>query len=204
MNELLTEEIEALKILLDHEGYDYQDGADPEVLQTTEEAIPIPLIYQEFLSQLEPGDSQWRIGGQITLQLHSTADLTEFQGDANHNGQFVIGRLNDHPLVLQRTLESDTEAAVYRLDEDGEEVCVASSLLQFLKILRTGLQMLKGLEQYDDTEEAYEAFSEESYDDINDFEEEAFEEGRDDILSSYLEELESIDEPECAQAWLPA
>lgn len=203
-NALLTKEIDSLKILLDHEGYDYQDGADDDVLTSLSDEIPLPLLYQEFLEQLDPGDSFWRIGGQINIQLHSAATLSEFQGDAHGNHQFVIGRFNDTPLVLQRAEEADAETAVYRLNEDDEEICVASSLLQFIQILRTGLQMLKGLEHFDDEGESLDEYSEDTYDDMNDFVEGAFEEGRDDILSSFLEELESIDEPECAQAWLPA
>ena len=155
-NALLTKEIESLKVLLDHEGYDYQDGAETELLSSIADEIPLPLIYQDFLSEIDPGDGLWRIGGQISIQLHSAASLGEFQDDAHDNHQFVIGSFNDHPLVLQRNEGLDAETAVYRFDEDDEEICLASSFIQFLRIVRAGLQMLKSLENFDDEGDAYE------------------------------------------------
>lgn len=198
-NELLKEEVDALKVLLDHEGYDYQDGAEADVLDSISTQLRLPSFYRAFLEELDPGDAIWRIGGQIAVQLHSADELPDFQADANHDNQFVIGTLNDHPLVLQKSSQ-DGDTAVFRLDEDGEEICVASSFTQFLKILHTGLEMLKSLDEFDSDEEVK---ADESYDDINDFEESAFEEGRDDLLNGYMEELEDIDDPECIKAWMP-
>ena len=191
---LLQKETEELKVLLDHEGYDYRDGADPEILDSLKrEGLPAP--YRRFLTQLDPGDAAWRIGGQFTVMLHSADEITDWQSDARSPEQFVIGTLNGQTLVLTRGEDGDTP--VYRLDEDGGLVCVASSLVQFLRILRTGLEMLAKLADYD--EEAEEA-GDDGYDDVNDYEEGAFASGREDLLNDYLEELESID-PDCVEAW---
>jgi len=199
-DEILQQEIEALKVLLDHEGYDYQDGAEADVLSSVERSVSLPEVYREFLEQLNPGDSVWRIGGQIAVRLYSADELPEFQADARHPAQFIFGTLNDHPLSLEKHAKDALEASVFRLDEDGEEICVASSFTQFLKILRTGMDMLSSLSEFDADAEIE---PDESYDDLNDFEESAFERGREEVLSDYLEELETID-PDCAEAWIPA
>lgn len=191
---LLLEETEDLKALLDREGYDYRDGADPEILESLKKA-GLPAPYRRFLSQLDPGDAAWRIGGQFTIQLHSADEIPDWQADARSPEQFVIGSLNGSPLALTRG--EDGDAPVFRLDEDGA-VCVASSLVQFLRILRTGLEMLGKLGDYDEENEE----GDDGYDDVNDYEEGAFASGREDLLNDYLEELESID-PDCAEAWTP-
>lgn len=198
-HEILLEEIEDLKVLLDHEGYDYQDGADAEILESITRAMSLPGVYRAFLSQLNPGDSVWRIGGQIAVQLHSADVLPEFQVDAEP-GYFVFGTFNDQPLALESESEDALSAAVFTLDPDGEATCIASSFTQFLKMVRTGLDMLSGLSAFD--EEGEPSFDE-SYDDVNDFEEAAFERGREEVLRDYQDELEVID-PDCAEAWLPA
>ena len=106
--------------------------------------------------------------------------------------------LNGQTLML----DADSDAAVYRRDEDGGEICVASSLIQFLKILRTGLEMLGKLGDYDADEENDDSYDD-GYDDRNDYAEGSFASGREDLLNDYLEEVESID-PDCAEAWTPA
>lgn len=191
---LIQEETEELKVLLDREGYDYRDGADPEILEGLMHS-GLPAAYRRFLTQLDPGDSAWRIGGLFTVMLHSADELSEWQTDGE---KFVIGTLNGQTLML----DADSDAAVYRRDEDGGEICVASSLIQFLKILRTGLEMLGKLGDYDADEENDDSYDD-GYDDRNDYAEGSFASGREDLLNDYLEEVESID-PDCAEAWTPA
>ncbi|PKL76164.1 MAG: hypothetical protein CVV27_11700 [Candidatus Melainabacteria bacterium HGW-Melainabacteria-1] len=192
---LLQEESEELKVLLDRKGYDYRDGADPAILDALGRP-GLPVAYRHFLAQLDPGDGAWRIGGQFTVVLHSADELADWQDDAAESGQFVIGTLNGETLVIKGM---DGDSPIYRLTEDGM-VCVASSLIQFLRIVRTGLEMLGKLEDYD---EEGEDEGDEGYDDMDDYEAGAFASGREDIVNDYLEELESID-PDCAEAWAPA
>ncbi|MBF2052171.1 MAG: hypothetical protein IGS03_01755 [Candidatus Sericytochromatia bacterium] len=198
-HEILLEEIADLKVLLDHEGYDYQDGAEEDVLDSVARTFRLPGVYRAFLGQLNPGDSVWRIGGQIAVQLHSADALPEFQADAEP-GYFVIGSFNDQPLVLESASDDALSAAVFVLEPDGDARCIASSFPQFLKMVRTGLDMLSGLSAFD---EDGEGSFDEAYDDVNDFEEGAFARDRDDVLGDYRDELEAID-PDCAEAWLPA
>lgn len=190
---LLQEETEELKALLDRQGYDYRDGADPEILESLNHQ-GLPSAYNRFLAQLDPGDAAWRLGGQFTVVLHSADELGDWQDDALSPNQYIIGSFNGEPLALDKG--SDGDIAVYRLDEDGP-VCVASSLVQFLQILRTSLEMLGKLADYDENGEDE---GDEGYDDMNDYEESAFASGREDVLNDFLEELESID-PDCAEAW---
>lgn len=191
---LLQEETEELKVLLDREGYDYRDGADPEILESLSRD-GLPAAYRRFLSQLDPGDSAWRIGGQFTVTLHSADELADWQSEAPSPDRFVIGSLNGQLLML----DTDSDASVYRLDEETGEVCVGSSLVQFLRILRVGLEMLGKLGDYDEDDEDE---GDDGYDDMDDYDAGSFASGREDLLNDYLEEVESID-PDCAEAWTP-
>lgn len=197
LTNLLQEEIEELKAQLDRKGYDYRDGADAEILESLSKQ-GLPRAYRSFLSQLDPGDAAWRMGGQFTVVLHSSDELSDWQSEAQEaDEQFIIGSLNGQPLAI---LKSESgEGQVFRLDED-EVVCVGSSLVQFLQILRMGLEMLSKLSDYDDEEE--EDGGDEGYDDMDDYHAGAFASGREDVLNDYLEELEAID-PDCVDAWTP-
>lgn len=195
-NELLREEVEALKMLLDHEGYDYQDGAEDDVMESLS-SLEIPETYDKFLRELNPGDSEWRIGKQFSLNLHSADELPEWQSEIEQDAYFAIGRFNDQPLVVERREDDDMGPAVYQMDADGEYQCVGTSFVQFLRIVRTGLDMLTQLADFDEDSEDED---DESYDDFNDYGETSFERDREGILSDYYEEIERID-PDCAEAW---
>ncbi len=192
---LLQEETEELKALLDRQGYDYRDGADPEILESLD-SQGLPAAYRRFLAQLDPGDAAWRLGGQFTIVLHSADELGEWQDEAIAPDQYIIGSFNGQPLALGTGADGDI--AVFRLDEDGP-VGVASSLVQFLQILRTSLEMLGKLADYDEDSEDE---GDEGYDDMDDYESGAFASGREDVLNDFLDELENID-PDCAEAWRP-
>lgn len=190
---LLQQETEELKALLDRQGYDYRDSADPEILESLVR-LGLPAAYKRFLSQLDPGDAAWRIGGQFNVVLHSADEIADYQSDAQSPDQFVIGSFNGNPLVLDT---SDSDAPVLRLDED-ENVLVGSSLVQFLQILRAGLELLGKLADYD--EDGEEDEGDDGYDDMDDYEAGAFASGREDVVNDYLEEIESIDS-EVLDAW---
>jgi len=196
-NELLHEEIESLKMLLDHAGYDYHDGAEQDILKSLS-SLNLPEIYHEFLQELDPGNSQWRIGPQLKVKLHRSDELPEWQSERERDDQLAFGHLNDQVLLLESgTDDEEMGPPVYRLDADGEKQCISSSFIQFLKILRAGMDMLS---QVDDFEED-EAEMEDSYDDFNDYGETTFEGGRQDLLNGYLDEIENID-PDCADSWV--
>lgn len=197
-NELLHEEIESLKMLLDHAGYDYHDGAEEDVL-TGLKPLNIPEIYTEFLQELDPGNSLWRIGPQLKVKLHPSDELPEWQSDREREDQLAFGTLNNQALILESGNGEDEEMGppVYRLDADGEKQCISSSFIQFLKILRAGMDMLSQVDDFEEEEDE----EEESYDDFNDYGETTFEGGRQDLLNGYLDEIEHID-PDCATAWV--
>ncbi len=196
-NELLHEEIASLKMLLDHAGYDYHDGADKDILKSLN-TLNLPAIYHEFLQELDPGNSLWRIGPQLKVKLHRSDELPEWQVDREREDQLAFGTLNDQALILESGVDDEEMGPpVYRLDTDGEKKCISSSFIQFLKILRVGMDMLS---QVDDFEED-DAEAEETYDDFNDYGETTFEGGRQDLLNGYLDEIENID-PDCADAWV--
>lgn len=191
---VLQDEVEDLKALLDRQGYDYRDGADVDILATLTEQHGLPKAYWRFLSQLDPGDSAWRMGGRYHLVLHPADELSEWQTDTE---SFQIGSLNGQPLLLDLTQE---DTPVMRQAPDGSRINMASSLGQFFQILRTGLEILPGLADLED-EPVEEDTGDDSFNEYNSFDDTAFGSGREDLLSAYFEELESID-PDCAEAWM--
>lgn len=199
-DDVLLNEIEELKALLDHQGYDYNDGADADVIESVRDMLNLPRVYVRFLEELDPGESLWRIGEHFVVQLYAADTLPEFQSDAWSDSQVIIGAMNETPLALQIEGEKELDSPIYRLDEDGK-ACVGSSLVQFVKILRTGLEMLgKKDEVIMDSDE----LAEDAFDDVNDYDEEAFaSSGPEERMNDYLEELEAID-PDCLDAWAMA
>ena len=194
--DVLSEEVEALKVLLDEKSYEYEDGAEQDVLSSVQEMLNLPPVYVRFLEQLNPGESFWRLGEFFTLQLYSADTLPDFQTDAWHEQQIIIGAMNEVPLALQMDGEKDLDSPIFRLNEEGA-MCVASSLPQFLSIVRTGLEMLGRETHYDEED----MMVDDSYDDVNDYDSESFAtHGPEAKLQEYLEELEDID-PDCLDAW---
>lgn len=196
-DDVLRDEIEALKTLLDHQGYEYDDGADAEVLRSVEEMLDLPAVYVRFLEQINPGESLWRIGDHFVVQLYAADTLPDFQTDAWNEQQIIIGAMNEVPLALEMEGAKELDSPIYRLDEEGKS-CVGSSLVQFVKILRTGLEMLGKKDEIPvDTDE----LPEDAFDDINDYDTEAFASaGPEEQMSDYLDELEAID-PDSLDAW---
>ena len=201
---LIEDEIETLKVILERQGYDSGDGEyEPSEVKSLGQAFDLPQAYVDLLIALEPSGTEIRYGDRQSLIFFPFEELDEAQEAETliYNG-FVIGSINDQPLTLSlEDLDESKEDCPIYVCEEEESTQMASSLTQFIQILRITLEMLHSLEDYDDMSRWKEEQEENqgSYD--NDFEEFSDEpSSREQLLEDYYQEVDDID-PDCIDAW---
>lgn len=200
MSSGIAAETEALQMVLDRLGYDYQDALPAEVLDRLLHGLKVPDNYRTFLTLMSPDGAELR-AAQMSVVLADPSELLDLQARQRHRlvGDVVLGTLHDYPLVSALgEAESKEDAPLYKV-MDVERILVASSFLQFLQMLRLTLEMGVMLADEEDTygeeeeDEAYDPYEGGGMSSRSQEQEYAWEE--------YAEELERID-PEATTVWL--
>jgi hypothetical protein len=201
MSSGIATETEALQMVLDRLGYDYQDALSTDMLDRLLQGLKVPDNYRTFLTMMSPDGAELR-AAQMSVVLAEPSELLDLQARQRHRGvgDVVVGTLHDYPLVSALgEAESREDAPLYKV-MDQERVLVASSFLQFLQMLRLTLEMGvmladedDGYGEDDEDDATYDPYEGGGLSSRSQEQEYAWEE--------YAEELERID-PEAAAAWL--
>lgn len=201
MSSGIAAETEALQMVLDRLGYDYQDALSTDMLDRLLQGLKVPDNYRTFLTLMSPDGAELR-AAQMSVVLAEPSELLDLQARQRYRGvgDVVLGTLHDYPLVSALgEAESREDAPLYKV-MDQERVLVASSFLQFLQMLRLTLEMGTMLADQEDSygeddedAEAYDPYEGGGLSSRSQEQEYAWEE--------YAEEIERID-PDAAAAWL--